>query len=257
MLKINSLDNSNTKPKCYRSSVEVFRALLTKELRLYFLGTSFFTVSSVLSIGLFLLFRFTYPSEKINTEIAVSVLWSVHMISSLFSLIASQEWEWEANALRAIKLSGVEGHLVFLAKSVASILSIFLLWILELCVWLLLYGSDNFQISTSSPSNVNTMLILNSVGQILFCGLLASAGIAFIGQITSVLALHSRFRHALMFIVFFPISIPTMIAASSYTRLAIQMKGWSAGQNFLFLESAFCLFFIAAGIILYNYLWEE
>lgn len=239
------------------SNIHLFRSLLGKELRLYFFGTSFFLVSSVLSTGLFLLFRFTFPSEKVNPEIAVSILWSVHMISSLFSLIASQEWEWEANALRAIKLSGIDGHLVFLAKSTASILSIFLLWLLEFMIWIVLYGSDIAQTSIGSSSNGESFQIMIMLLQVSLCGLLASAGISFLGQITSVLALHSRFRHVLMFIVFFPISIPTVIAASSYTRLAIELKGWQAGQNFLFLESAFCFFFAAAGVILYDYLWEE
>jgi heme exporter protein B len=191
-------------------------------------------------------------------EIAVSVLWSVHLISSLFSLIASQEWEWEANALRAVKLSGVEGHIVFLAKSLASILSMFLLWILEFLVWMALYGGDIIKPSTSGYTGSSTTAFLSMmILQVLLCGLLASIGISFIGQITSVLALHSRFRHVLMFIVFFPISIPVMIAASSYTRLAVQFKGWSAGLNFLSLEAAFCLFFAAAGVVLYDYLWEE
>jgi len=237
--------------------MKVFNTIFAKEIRLYFFGTSFYLVSAILSTGLFLLFRFTYPSEQINRDIAVSVLWSVHMISSLFSLIASQEWEWEANALRAVKLSGVEGYVVFLAKSLASILSMVLLWVLEVLVWAALYGGDIF-------SGVNPVLAENEtlgysvlIMQILLCGILSSAGIAFIGQITSVLALHSRFRHVLMFIVFFPISIPTMISASSYTRLALQFKGWSAGLNFLYLQISFCLFFVAAGIVLYDYLWEE
>ncbi|MDH4262496.1 MAG: hypothetical protein OEV78_05550 [Spirochaetia bacterium] len=238
--------------------MKVFRTLLAKELKLYFFGTSFYMVSSVLSIGLFLLFRFTYPSEQINMEIAVSVLWSVHMISSLFSLIASQEWEWEANALRAVKLSGVEGYIVFLTKSIASIGSMFLLWILEFLVWMVLYGGDIFKPSTGGYSaGQMTAPLTNMIFQLLVCGMLASIGIALIGQITSVLALHSRFRHVLMFIVFFPISIPLMISASSYSRLAVQLKGWSAGLNFLSLEAAFCLFFTAAGVILYDYLWEE
>jgi len=237
--------------------MRIFRTLLAKELRLYFFGTSFYMVSSILSIGLFLLFRFTYPSEQINMEIAVSVLWAVHTISSLFSLIASQEWEWEANALRAVKLSGVEGYVVFLTKSLASIISMFLLWILEFLVWMVLYGGDLFKPGVGGYAQDLTAPLVVMAAQVLVAGLLASIGIAFIGQVTSVLALHSRFRHVLMFIVFFPISIPLVIAASSYTRLAVALKGWSAGLNFLSLEAAFCLFFSAAGVILYDYLWEE
>ncbi|MDH4200613.1 MAG: heme exporter protein CcmB [Spirochaetia bacterium] len=233
-------------------SWKVFYFLFQKELRLYFLGTSFYLVSAVLSGGLFLLFRFTYPSEKLNQETSISILWAVHLISSLFSLIASAEWEWESNAMRAVKLSGAEGYFVFLSKSIASFFSLTLLWVLEIFVWLVLFGSENSSL-LKSPLNQ----IFTAVVQMLLAGAVASAGISFLGQITSILALHSRFKHVLMFIVFFPVSIPLIIAASAYTRIAVSLKGLDGGFNFISLELAFCFFFLAAGFVLYDVLWEE
>lgn len=231
----------------YRLSV-----LIQKELKLYFVGSSFYMVSSVLSAGLFLLFRFTYPSDNLNPQTTVSILWSVHLISSLFSLIASGEWEWESNAFRAVKLSGVSGHLVFISKGLASALSILLLWITESVIWAFLYGNESVTLQKITPAAFVVMLIYW-----LITGAIVSCGLAFLGQITSVLALHSRFRHVLMFIVFFPVSIPLIISASSYTRLILQFKLWPEGQNMVYMQVSFLLFFLAAGVLLYEYLWEE
>jgi heme exporter protein B len=191
-------------------------------------------------------------------DIAISTLWAVHLISSLFALLASQEWEWESNALRAIKLTGVEGSLVFLAKSTASILSLLLLWILETGIWFFLFAFDHLKhaipgrvLSGTSPELITVLL------QIILTGAIASAGISFLGQIASVLALHSRFKHILLFIVFFPISLPSIIAGSSYTRVIWKTGGWSTGTGVLFMESAFAFFFLAVGVFLYEFLWEE
>jgi heme exporter protein B len=234
-------------------SIRLFSNLLKKELQLYFFGTSFFMVSSVLSIGLFLLFRFTYPPEKMSVDVAVSTLWSVHMISSLFSLIASQEWDFESAALRAIKLSGAEGYIVFLTKSLASFFSISILWILELFIWFILIGSNSIIPSPEATTDNYVRMFI----QLGVTGLMATGGISFLGQITSVLALHSRFRHVLMFIIFFPVSIPTLVAASSFSRLSMGFNPWQAGSAYLMLEASFCLFFFALGVILYDFLWEE
>ncbi len=235
------------------------RAILKKEIYLYFIGTGFFLVTVILSTGLFLLFRFTYPIEAVSQDVVISNLWSVHLISSLFALMAAQEWEWENHAMRAVKLSGVDGYVMFLGKSISGFLSLSSLWIAEWIVWSLMFGLGAVQSAYPevriTPLSAETVSVL---GRVFLAGLPVCAGISFLGQITSVLALHSRFRHVLQFIVFFPLSLPVIIAGGAYSRIVWKSaQDWSAGQGVLSLVFAFMLFFFAAGNLLYDYLWEE
>lgn len=233
-------------------------SIIKKELYLYFIGSGFAFVTIILSTGLFLLFRFTYPVEAVSKEVVISSLWSVHLISSLFALMAAQEWEWENNAMRAVKLSGVEGYVVFLGKSLAGFLSLVSLWSAEWVVWSLMFGLGAVQGAYPEARSVFSPESVSILGRIFLAGLPACAGIAFLGQITSALALHSRFRHVLQFIVFFPLSLPLIIAGGEYSRIVWRSAGdGAAGQGVLFLVFAFMLFFFAAGNLLYDYLWEE
>lgn len=241
-----------------RSFGPTFMAILRKELYLYFFGTGFFMVSVIFSLGLFLLFRFTYPIDAMTRDIAISSLWAVHLVSSLFALLAAQEWEWENNALRAVKLSGVEGYIVFLGKSTAALISLGALWLIEMIAWTFLFGYQNLQQAFPEAGvTFFTPQVMTILLQIFSAGILVSLGISFLGQITSVLALHSRFRHILLFIVFFPLALPAIIAASSYSRIAWEGGGWSTGTSALFLNGAFAFIFLAAGVLLYEFLWEE
>ena len=233
----------------------IFFSVLKKELHLYFRGTGFFTVSVVFAIGLYFLFRFTYPTDGLTFNVAVSILWAVHLISSIFSLLASQEWEWEKNALRAIKISGADGYVNFLGKSIAALITLTLLWAVEITAWIFLFGTPHLKIM--APDGFFSSIVWIFLMQVFFTGIIASTGIAFLGQITSVLALHSRFRHVLLFIVFFPLSLPAIITGASYTRLVYKSHELLSGISMLTLESAYAFLYIAAGIILYDYLWEE
>ena len=235
--------------------LQVIRAMVKKELYLYFIGTGFFTVSIVFSIGLFLLFRFTFPPEAITRDAAISLLWAVHLVSTLFVILAGQEWEWEKNAFRAIKLSGTDGYTVFMGKSAAAIVALALLWSMELVLWSLLFASSHLK--SLSQGGVEFSSIIVFLLQIWIAGLIATMGISFLGQIASVVALHSRFKHVLLFILIFPLSLPVIIAAGAFTRTLWVSQDFSSAQGLIFLELSFTFLFLGAGVFLYDYLWEE
>jgi len=234
----------------------VFKSIFKKELTLYFFGTGFFLVSLIFSIGLFVLFRFTYPVDSLSIEVAISSLWAVHLISSLFTLLASQEWEWERNALRAIKISGVEGHVVFLGKAISSWFCLVLLLMFEIVAWIIFFAYSHLT-SLDPAQGFFSAKVGMFMAKLFASGVIASAGISFLGQLASILALHSRFRHVLLFIVFFPLSLPAIIAGSSYSRFAYQAAEWTSASGMISLQMAYAFVFLSAGVLLYEFLWEE
>ncbi|MDH5717156.1 MAG: heme exporter protein CcmB [Spirochaetia bacterium] len=230
----------------------VFFNILKKELHLLFSGSGFFWLSLIFSIGLFMLFRFTLPPEHMSGETAVSILWAAHLISCLFCLLAAQEWEWEWFAYRAVRLSGTQGHLVFVSKSTASFIALVLLWLLELIIWFIFFNSTfMFAGDTFIDKGINI------INMFILAGSLTTIGITFLGQLAAILALHSRFRHILLLILFFPLSLPVLIAGSSFCRNIINGGMWQDSKGILNLIIAFLFIYLAAGIALYDYLWEE
>ncbi|MDH5720533.1 MAG: heme exporter protein CcmB [Spirochaetia bacterium] len=232
--------------------MRIFYNVFKKELNLLFKGTGFIWLSFVFSVGLFTLFRFTLPAHNMNIETAISILWGAYVISCLFSLLAAQEWEWEWFAYRAVRLSGTAGHTVFLSKSIATFVALSLLWIFILTVWFVFFGGSFLPADASIP-----VILIKYFSKFLVVGILATLGITFLGQLAAVLALHSRFRHILLLILFFPMSLPVLIAGSSFCRLAWQEAEWSEMSGLLNLLAAFLFIYAAAGIALYDYLWEE
>lgn len=227
-----------------------YLAFVKKELKLIFSGSGFFLVSFVFSAGMMLFFRMSMPIEKIDLASSFSFLWATHFISSIFILNATQEWEWEWSAQRAIRFSGLSGTTVFLSKSTAIFLAIVLLWVLEQSIWTLFF-------QTAISTNLNFQQIFVRSLQLTFTAAIVSAGLSLLGQLSAVMAIHSRYRHVLLLILFFPLALPIFVAAGSVSHQIWQGVTWLQLPMRLNMVFAFVFFFTAAGIALYDFLIEE
>ena len=86
--------------------------------------------------------------------------------------------------------------------------------------------------------------------------LLNCIGVSFLGIIAAGIAIHGRFRHLLLILLLFPLSLPIVITSSSFTR-AIWTRPLPENLSGLNMEWAFIFVYLAAGIGLYEYLLEE
>lgn len=221
-----------------------------KELKLIFSGTGFFLVSFVFSAGMLLFFRMSMPIENIDLASSLSFLWATHFISSIFLLNASQEWEWEWSAGRAIRFSGLSGSTIFFAKSTAVFFTMILLWILEQSIWTIFFSEAiNIEFTFAKQLQRSAQLATTAIA--------TSAGLALLGQLVAVMAIHSRYRHVLLLILFFPLALPIFVGASSVSQQIWQGLAWKQLPFQLHLVLSFIFFFAAAGIGLYDFLLEE
>ena len=222
--------------------------ILLKDLRLFFLRTGFFFVAVIVSLGLYALVRFSLPAGSLDFKVSVAILWLVHLIGTLFVLVASAEYEWEWQANRLYRLAGVAGHYVFLGKSLALFLVIMLLWLVDLFVWLLFFQPR--------LPNQNLSLVALVLG-LLPAGFFTSLGFAFAGVMAAGLAVHARYRHVLLFVLKFPLTLPLLISASNFTRAFAKSADLFASMAVLNLEIAFVFIFAGAGLAMYDFLLEE
>lgn len=221
-----------------------------KELKLIFAGSGFFIVSFVFSAGMLLFFRMSMPIQKIDLPSSLSFLWATHFISSIFLLNASQEWEWEWSAGRGIRFSGLSGNTIFFAKATAIFFTMILLWILEQSIWTIFFN-DAIEIK------LNLTQRMHRSAQMATTAIAASGGLALLGQLVAVMAVHSRYRHVLLLILFFPLALPIFVGATSVSQQIWQGLKWSQLPFQLHLILAFIFFFASAGIALYEFLLEE
>lgn len=231
------------------NSFRVIHATLRKDLFLNLTGGGYFLISLLFNLSLLLLFRFTLPPGDTNADSAVSVLWAVFFISGLQSVLAASEWEWENFAYRAVKLAVPDQSVIFIGKALALTISIFLMFLIELAFWQLFFAEKFALPELRSVAGNLKLFSLN-----LLVGALSSFALALCGQVMALIAIHTRFRQLMLVILFLPISFPVLVSAAGFTRAVLaQVQIFP----YLALVSAFIMFFLAAGIVLYGFFTEE
>ncbi len=216
-----------------------FRLILAKDLRLYFSGAATLWACALFSLAMLSLFRFTAPPDQFPALAGIAVMVGTHLTSSVFLLLAGQEWEWEWLANRALLLEGARDSSLFIGKVAGYAITLSLLWLFTFFSAVVLLG-------LRFPENFT----LPAIG----AGLLLSIGMSLIGLLSAAIALHTRFRQLVMFLLYLPLALPSAIAVAGILRMALEGRAVSAEWNLLL---AFSLVFFAAGLALFDYLMEE
>jgi heme exporter protein B len=86
---------------------------------------------------------------------------------------------------------------------------------------------------------------------------LGTLGFAGVGTLFSAMAVHTRAREVLLPIMLFPVIIPVMLAAVRLTATILDGLPLAESQNWLALLVVFDLIFVAASVILFDFVVEE
>ena len=220
-----------------------FWGVLKKDLNLFFSGSSTIIISIIFSLSLFTLFRFASQDKLISQSM---VLWITHLLSIVFLLMRSQEWESEEKAYRIFTLSNLDFEIIFVGKAIALTTVIFFLWVIEVAVWLFF-----FDIQSIIP---DTTLFIYTI---ILTGFLSSLALAASGIQASALAVHSNFSVVILFMFFLPLNLPISIASSQLVMLSTQKTSNIDFYQLLYIILSFTMFYIGSGILLFEKLLEE
>ena len=226
-----------------------FRAVLVKDLRLFFVSEGVIYVSMVLSIGLVAVFRFGHGIADMGLETANSILWAAQLISGIFLMMASYEWEHANKSHYLCRILGVEAYIQFLGKASALAVALVILWLCNLLFFFVLLSGFFLAPDTGVQRFIKLFFDL------LLAGTFVIPGLALMGTLTSSIAGQGRLKHALLFILFFPLALPVLISGSTATRVLLQFNGLEL--QVLYIALAFDLVYLGAGILLYALLIEE
>jgi heme exporter protein B len=191
--------------------------------------SEFRTKEMILSMCLFsflvlIIFNFAFGSSlKFDREMIAGILWVAFIFSGLTGLGRSFSMEQDRGTLQGLILCPVSPWTIFLAKLIGVFLFTTVMEIITIFIFTILY-------------NTTVLPFLVPLGLIAFLG-------------TS--------RNVLLPILFFPISVPVIIASVKATGIIISGKSLQMVFPWLKILVAFDLIFLLVSYLTFEYILEE
>jgi heme exporter protein B len=149
--------------------------------------------------------------------------------------------ERDRGTLQGLILCPVSPWTIFLAKLIGVFLFTTVMEIITIFIFSVLY-------------NITVLPFLVPLGLIVFLGTL---GFTAIGTIFSAISATAKTRDVLLSILFFPISVPAVIASVKSTGLILNGKSFQMVFPWLKILVAFDLIFLLVSFLTFAYVLEE
>jgi heme exporter protein B len=209
--------------------------------------SEFRTKEMILSMCLFsflvlIIFNFAFgSSSNLDRGMIAGILWVAFVFSGLTGLGRSFSMEHDRGTLPGLILCPVSPWTIFLAKLIGVFLFTTVMEIFTIFLFSVLY-------------NTSVLPFLSPLGLITFLGTL---GFTAIGTIFSAISATAKARNVLLSILFFPISVPVIIAAVKATDLILNGKSFQMIFPWLKILIAFDLIFLLVSYLTLEYIMEE
>lgn len=171
--------------------------------------------------------------------VAPAVIWVAFTFASILGLNHSFSKEKESHGLDGLMLAPVGREAIYIGK----VISIFLfLTILEMAI--LPIFSILFNLDILMP-------------KIWLIATITTFGFSSIGNIFSIMALNTRAREIILPVLFFPVTLPIIIAAIEFSKASYQGAPWSSALMWLQLGLVFDIIFVLLGATLAEHLLQD
>ena len=190
------------------------------------------------------MFAFALDGDDLLQRAASGLAWMATVLSMFVVISRSFLVDTEDGALDAMRVAGLDMRGVFVGKSVALFVQLFVLNVVLIALSLLLY-----HVSLTWES---AMLLV----AIVVC---ATAGLAFVGVLYGGLAAMSKGRETLLPLLVLPVVAPIVIGAARATESAYGTGGAQVGEGWPWvgLLLVFAVAFAIAGLLSFPALIEE
>ena len=205
------------------------------------------TKEMILSMCLFsflvlVIFNFAFGSSaSLDRKMIAGILWVAFVFSGLTGFGRSFSVERDRGTLHGLILCPVSPWTIFLAKLIGIFLFTTLMEIMTIFIFTILY-------------NTSILPILVPLGLIAFLGTL---GFTAIGTIFSAISASAKARNVLLPILFFPISVPVIIASVKATGIILNGKSLQMVFPWLKILVGFDLIFLLVSYLTFEYILEE
>jgi heme exporter protein B len=207
--------------------------LRTKEMILFMCLFSFLVL---------IIFNFAFGlSLKVDRGMIAGILWVAFIFSGLMGLGRSFSMERDRGTLQGLILCPVSAWTIFLAKLIGVFLFTAVMEIITIFIFSILY-------------NTTVLPFLAPLGLITFLGTL---GFTAVGTIFSAISATAKTRDVLLSILFFPVSVPVIIAAVKATGIILNGQSLQMVFPWLKILVAFDLIFLLLSYLTFEYVMEE
>lgn len=219
-----------------------FRAILWKDF-----VSEFRTKDMILSMCLFsflilVIFSFSFDALlKHDRDATAGILWVAFIFSGLTGLGRSFGTERDNGTLQGLVLCPVSPWTIFLGKLAGVFLFTTVMEFFTLLIATILYSTV-------------VVPFLLPLGAIMALGTL---GVAVIGTLFSAVSTTAKNRDVLLSILFFPISVPLVIAAVKATGTILNGRPFQMVLPWVKILIAFDLVFLLVSYLTFAYIMEE
>ena len=185
-------------------------------------------------------FAFTPNSETIRNA-APGIFWIAVTFSGFMGLTRSFITERDNDCLTGLLLSPADRGAIYLGKMLANL---FAMLLLEALILPLMVVFLNIAVWQHLPRLLPGLL-------------LGTLGFAAVGTLFAAMSLKTRLREALLPMLTLPVLVPALLAAVESFRAVLAGDSLSDISGWINIGGAFALLFVAACVLLFDYVIEE
>jgi len=214
--------------------------LYLKDLKLEFRTKEMINTLLVFALLTVVIFNFALPPGLIDTEpVAAGIFWVTIVFTGTLAFNRSFSIETEEDSLRGLLLLPYDTSFILFGKVLFNLTLIFI-------VEIVVYPIITVLFRVVPAGNPLTFIV---------AAILATLGLAFIGTLQGAVLLRTRAREILLPLLFFPIIVPILIAATKITEAYFTGKlNPSTWLKFLVL---FDFIYISATVFLFEFTLED
>jgi heme exporter protein B len=218
------------------------RALIWKDLLLEARGRETVLAGAVFALLTLVIFNFAFDLRVENVAaVAPGVLWVTITFAGVVSLGRAFARERDRRTLDGLLLAPVDRSALYLAKVVASVISMLVVEIIAVPAFIALFN------------------VIVDLPLLLLALVLGTLGLAGVGTLFAAIAAHTRAREVLLPLLLFPVQVPVILATVKSTGAAVRIPGLDPPDigQWVGLLVAFDALFLGLSVLLFDYAIEE
>jgi len=223
-------------------TIAMLKAIVWKDFISEFRTKEMILFMCLFSFLILMIFNFAFGSSLTSDRgMTAGILWVAFVFAGLTGLGRSFSMERDRGTLQGLILCPVSPWIIFLAKLIGVFVFTTLMEIITLFIFSILY-------------NTTVVPFLGPLGLVVFLGTL---GFTAIGTIFSAISATTKARDVLLSILFFPISVPVIIASVKATEIILNGRPFQITLPWLKILVGFDLIFLLVSYLTFEFITEE
>lgn len=217
-------------------------AILQKDLKIEWRTRERLSAMVFFAFLVVLIFNFAFePASPILNRAAPGIFWIATVFAGLLGLSRSFAIEKQNDCLMGLRLTPADPGAIFLGKMLGNAITMLILDALILPVLVVFL---NVEIAPALPGLALPILF-------------GTLGFAAVGTLFAAMSLNTRLQEALLPLLTLPLLVPALLAAMESFRAVLAGHPLAEISDWLALGGAFVALFVAACLLLFEYVLED